>query len=181
MHTYLAAPLNRNVKKYDTTDFKTLLGNWEKRIVAGNNAFSQKHWLSSIALYYQAIALANQLMRVSPYRKEATVSLLVSFHNLSDTYLQFATETKPDERMGIYQMALTALCEVKNRIDAVAILLPDNPDVRRAKCIAHQQRWLLSKQHPQLATDLTSTLAFDTSSTPLVAYTSKVAASQANH
>ncbi len=173
MHTYLAANHKRNVKQHGTTDFKTILGKWEKCIVSANNAFSQKHWLSSIALYYRAIALANQLLRLSPYRKEAIFSLLVSFHNLSDTYVQYALETETDERTGIYKMALTALRDVKNRIEAQAILLADNPDVLRAKRIANQQPWLLLKQYPQLSTDLTSSLANKSSSTALTAKKNK--------
>ncbi|MDO6565801.1 hypothetical protein Q4561_01890 [Alteromonas sp. 1_MG-2023] len=174
MHTYLAANHKRNVKQRETTDFKALLGQWERRVLSANKAFSNGQWLSTLALYNQAIALANQLIAISPYRKEAMFSLLVSFHNLSDTYLQYASEAPPEERTAIYHMALATLSEVQTRIDTQAMLLPDNTEVLRARRIAHQQRWLLLKQHPELENALSNTPSIDNSFTVFAATAGKV-------
>ncbi|WOI37046.1 hypothetical protein R1T43_17920 [Alteromonas sp. CI.11.F.A3] len=174
MHTYLAANHKRNVKQHDTSDFKALLGQWERQVLNANNAFSNRQWLSTLALYNQAIALANQLIAISPYRKEATFSLLVSFHNLSDTYLQYASEAPSEERMAIYHMSLATLSEVQTRFDTQAMLLPDNTDVLRARRIAHQQRWLLLKQHPELENALNNPPTIDNSFTVFAATAGKV-------
>jgi hypothetical protein len=39
MHTYRAANHKRNVKQRDTTDFKALLGQWERRVLSAITRF----------------------------------------------------------------------------------------------------------------------------------------------
>lgn len=143
-------------KKSKTLAFNTLFASWERTIVAGNHAYSNNQLLTALALYNQAIDLANQMISTAPYRKEASFSLLVSFHNLADTFLQHVDHHKQRQQLDIYEMALNSITEAKDRMDMLATKYPDSSEILRCKHLAYQQLWLFKKQHFREFTALTA-------------------------
>lgn len=65
----------------------SLYQDWQKQVLAGNSHFESKNYVTAITCYNCAIAIAEDLIKEHDNFRLAIVSMIVSYHNLSDVYL----------------------------------------------------------------------------------------------
>ena len=77
----------------------SLYQDWQEQILAGNEHFENEDLVVAISCYRSAIAIAEDLIKEHENFRIAIVSLIVSFHNLSDVYLMMTEKSKAEREL----------------------------------------------------------------------------------